>query len=79
MSKPDAIAWRYCLKKVFIKRFSMFTEKRLCWSSFFNKVAGWRSAALSKKIPAQVSSGGFCGFCKIYKNKYFEEHLQMPA
>ena len=54
----------------------MFTEKRLSWSSFFNKVAGWRSPALSKKIPAQVSSGGFC---KICKNKYFEEHLQMPA
>ena len=29
----------------FLKNFERFTGKHLCWSLFFNKVAGWTSAA----------------------------------
>ena len=44
-SKPcsEAVARRCSLKKVLLKDFSRITEKRLCQSLFFNKVAGFRS------------------------------------
>ena len=41
------------MKKRFLKNLAKnltkFTRKRLCWSLFFNKVAGLRSATLLKK------------------------------
>ena len=37
--------------------------------SLFNKVAGLKAAT-------QVI---FCEYCEIFKNNYFEEHLQMAA
>ena len=39
----EAVARRCSLKKVLLKDFSRITEKRLCQSLFFNKVAGFRS------------------------------------
>ena len=30
------------LPKDHLKNFAKFTEKNLCWSLFFNKVAGWK-------------------------------------
>ena len=36
-------------KKGVIKYFTKFTEKRLCWSLFLNKVAGLRPTTLLKK------------------------------
>ena len=38
--------------------------KNLNWSLFFNKA-----------VPIQL----FCEYCEIFKNTYFEEHLQMNA
>ena len=40
---------RCSLKKVFLKNFTKFTGKHLCWSLFFNKVSGLRPATLLKK------------------------------
>ena len=40
---------RCSLKKVFLKNFSKFLGKHLCWSLFFNKVSGQRPATLLKK------------------------------
>ena len=41
---------RVLYRKGFIKTFAIFTEKNLSWSPFFNKVAGWKHAALSKRF-----------------------------
>ena len=38
-------------KKVVLKNFANFTEKRLCQGLFFNKVAGLRPVTLLKKRP----------------------------
>ena len=48
-----------------LKNFVIFTEKHLSWSLFFNYVAD-----------LQVFS---CEFCEIFKNTYFEKHLQTAA
>ena len=48
-----------------LKNFAKFTEKRLCWSPFFNKVLGLRL------FP--------CEFGEIVKNVYFVEHLRTAA
>ena len=38
----------FCIKSV-LKNFAKFTGKHLCWSLFFNVVAGLRLATLLKK------------------------------
>ena len=40
---------RCSFKKVFLKNFTKFSGKHLCWSLFFNKVSGMRPATLLKK------------------------------
>ena len=55
--------------------FPKFTGKHLCQSLFLNKVAGLRPEAsnfIKKETLAPVFS---CGFCEIYKNTFFTEHL----
>ena len=54
--------------------FANFIGKHMCWSLFFNKVAGPKT--LLKETPVQVFSSEFC---EIFKNIYFEEHLRMTA
>ena len=44
--------------------------------SLFNKVAGLKACNFIKETPTQVV---FCEYCEIFKNTYFEEHLQMAA
>ena len=51
------------MKKSGLKNFSDFTGKRLACSFI-------------KKTSTQVLS---CEICEIFKNTYFEEHLQMAA
>ena len=41
------------LKKVFLKNFTKFSGKYLCWSLFFNKVSGMRPTTLLKMILQQ--------------------------
>ena len=44
-----SIPWRYFFKKGFRRNFEKFTEKHLCQSLFFNKVAGLRRLLLSSQ------------------------------
>ena len=77
---------RCSVRKGVLRYFTKFTEKHLCQSLFFNKVAGLRTTTLFKKrlwhrpqacnfikkeTQAQVFS---CEFCKISKNTFFAEH-----
>ena len=48
------------MKKGALKNFAKFTGKRLCWSLFFNKVAGLRPPTSLKK---RLNTGVFCEFC----------------
>ena len=66
------VLWR----KVFLKNSQNFTEKHLCWSFIFNKVAGLRPETIMKETPAQVL---FCEFCEIFKNTFFTELLIVAA
>ena len=56
----------FCKKGV-LRNFAKFTEKHLCQSLFFNKVADWGLALLKKITLAQVFS---CEFCQISKNTF---------
>ena len=68
-----------CLQMFFkidvFKNFAMLTEKHLCWSYFFNIVAGLEDNNSINKTLTQVLS---CEYCKIF-NTYFEEHLRTAA
>ena len=44
--------------------------------SLFNKAGGLRCANYQIETPTQVFS---CDYCKVFKNTYFEEHLQTVA
>ena len=74
-----------------LRNFAKFTEKHMCYSLFFNKVAGLRPATLLKKrlwhrpkacnfnkkeTLAQVFS---CEFWEISQNTFFTEHLWTTA
>ena len=58
------------MKKGILKNLSKFTEKQLCQSLFFNKVAGGACNFIKKETLAQVLS---CEFCKLFKNTGFTE------
>ena len=58
------------MKKDVFKNFASFTGKYLCWSFFFNKVAGQDPASSLKETPTQVFS---CEICEIFNNTYFKE------
>ena len=68
---------RMCsIKKDVLKIFSKFIRQHLCCCLFLIKLQTWRPATLSKETPTQVFS---CGYCKVFKNTYFEEHLRTAA
>ena len=55
--------------------------RNIHWNTFvleslFNEVSGLRTATLLKETPTQVFS---CEYYQIFKNIYFEEHLQTAA
>ena len=53
---------RCSVRKGVLRNSAKFTEKQLCQSLFFNKVAALGPTTLSKKETlAQVFSGEFCG------------------
>ena len=60
----------FCKKKCSWK-FRKFHRKTPVLESRFDKVAG-----LSQETLTQVFS---CEICKIFKNTYFEEHMQTPS
>ena len=59
-------------RKGVLKNLAKFTEKYLCWSPFFNKVAGLRPVTLLKKRSNTVI---FLGILR--KNTCFSEHLRV--
>ena len=61
-------------KKALLKNFS---RKHLCWILFLTKMKAYRPANLLKRhYKADVF---FDSYCKIFKNRYFEEHLWTAA
>ena len=47
---------RCSIKKVVLKHFAIFTGKHLCWSVFFNKVAGQKGCNfITKRIQSQIT------------------------
>ena len=54
------------MQKGVLRNFAKFTQKHLCQSLFFNKVAGLRPATLLKKRPG--TDVFTCEFCEISKN-----------
>ena len=57
------------IRKGVLRKFAKFTEKHLCQSLFFNKVAGLRSAtSLNMRHLHRC-------FCEIFKNTFLAEHL----
>ena len=58
-------------KKAVLKNFAIFRGKTLCWSLFLINVAG--HPATLNETPTQAFS---CGYCKIFQNIFFEEHIQ---
>ena len=55
-----------------LKFFLIFTEKCLCWSSFFDSYSPFALKLYYKETPTQVFSSEYC---ETFKNTYFEEHL----
>ena len=65
---------RCFVKKGVLKNISKFTRKQLCWSLFFNKVAGLQACNFAKK--RLVFS---CKICENFEITYFKEHLRTAA
>ena len=63
-------------KKGALENFAKLTEKHLCPSFLFNKVAGLISATLSKK---RVWRRCFLNFSNFFKNMFFTEYLRVTA
>ena len=60
-------------KKAVLRNFPKLTGKHLCWSPFFNKIAGLRPASLLKK---RLKHRCFTvNFEKFLKTPFFSEHL----
>ena len=60
---------RSSVKKDFLKNFANFTGEHLCWSLFLIKLQVFKSATWC--FPMKIFG--------IFKNTYFEEHLQTTA
>ena len=67
---------RCSIKQVVLKKFAKFTERHLCRSVFFNKIAGLRPVTLLKKIPTQVF---FSELREIFNSTFIEQHLRETA
>ena len=65
--------WRCSIKKGFLKKIRKIHWKTPVPESLFNKIAGHY---IKKETLAQMFS---CVFCKILKNTFFTEHLQVTA
>ena len=70
---------RCSIKKLFLKNFSIFTRKQLCWSLFLIELQAWRPAILLKETPAQQRRCFPVNFAKFSKTpilkKIFEQQL----
>ena len=68
---------RCSMKKGILKNLSKFTEKHLCQSLFFNKVAGLGPAILLKRWLWHKCFP--MNFVKFSRTPFFTEHLRMIA
>ena len=65
---------RWLLLRGVLKNFAKITGKRLCWSLFFNKVAGLRPTMLLKE---RLQHRLFpVNFTKFLRKPFFTEHLR---
>ena len=75
-----AEVYRYLAIQTLLKKYVKFTGRHLCWSVFFNKVAGIQSPVfnflIEKETPAQVFSSKFF---EVFKNIFFIERLYLTA
>ena len=60
-------------KKAVFENSAIITGKHRCWSLFLIKLQAWRSVTLLKR---DSNTGEYC---KIFKNTYFKEYLQVAA
>ena len=63
-------------KTVVLKNFTKITEKHLCPSLFFNKVAGLRPATLSKR---DSGTGIFLWILRNYLGQLFLQNITVAA
>ena len=71
-SSHSQMFFKICVLKIF----AVFAEKHLSWSYFSIKVTGLEVCNLLKR---DSNTGVFCGYCKNFKNTYFEEYLRTAA
>ena len=64
------------LSKDVLENFTNFIGENLCWSLSLIKLQFLGMANLLRKTPTRVIS---CEICKLFKYKYFEEHLWVSA
>ena len=69
--------WRCFIKKSVLQNFSKFTEKHLCQSLFFNKVAGLRPVTLLKNGPWHRCFP--VNFAKFLRTPFFIKQLRTTA
>ena len=68
--------WRCSIKKLFLK-ISQCSQENICVElSFLIKLQVIRPAALLKR---DSNTNVSCEYCEIFRNTYFEEHLQTAA
>ena len=64
-------------EKAILKKCVIFKGKHLCQGLFFIKVAGLQGYnCIEKGASTKIFS---CEYWEIYKNPYFEKHLQTAA
>ena len=78
MKLCDKITKRKSRWEVFCKKgaFENFVGKHLCWSLFFNKVAGLRPEYIKNMLKKRLQHRCFpLNLVKFLKNSFFKEHL----
>ena len=76
MSYSEAVFQRCSVKKGVLENFANFTEKHLGQNLFSNKLKAQACIFIKKGPLVQVFSSGFC---EIFKNTFFTEHLWTTA
>ena len=68
---------RCFIEKGVLKTLAKFTGKHLCWSLFFNKVAGLQPSSLLKKRLQHMCFP--VNFAKFLRTPFFKEHHSVTA
>ena len=73
MTSPEAVVWRWSVKKLLLKKLRRIHRKASVSESLFNKLHAFRPATLLKR---DSNTGVFLWFYKFFNDTYFEEHLR---